>query len=482
MISFLFVAHKNTMNFAAVVYLPQELPTKMSEDAYGNCASTAETTAASSQVPNRSGAALEDSLFSLGRRTESLLRNMRFDNVVLQSRDEDMRNVLSKLEDELRSLEKMMGGPASPVKIHEGGEQEEASDRIKRLSSVTSESSHSSVDWAEVPTITASIGDVSQQKKKKSNEACPLGNKNELDFGDDSDSAHGLESVVLSAIAETTKNEQDTPIRGLFNWGIRADRRRLSSSVSSTGVETKSATSAPSWFRRDIRRQIQTHQKECDEASVLTDAHSVSSAPLLQLFGGGKKPERSQSERRLTVNDVTLFQKMFLRNTFSGAMEDNIPVIDEAAEGELPESPVNSDVNEVQKEKPTVAEVLSTLDIKLRGCDLSRASLQELHTLQARTLLDLQRDHNHSQIDYEVESLYIESQLKELRTKFAYSQREHKRKQRLLKEAMAKTKKASDREELLMEEVECVRTELFALNRELSKNDVPNTVATKGDA
>ena len=109
------------------------------------------------------------------------------------------------------------------------------------------------------------------------------------------------------------------------------------------------------------------------------------------------------------------------------------------------------------------------LHLKTCGCDLAKSSLHELHTLQAQSLLDLQCDHALAQIDSDIESHRIDQELQELRIKYAYCQKENKRKLRLLKEAKSMIKKASDREELLIEEVECVHTELFAMNQELSK-------------
>jgi hypothetical protein len=129
--------------------------------------------------------------------------------------------------------------------------------------------------------------------------------------------------------------------------------------------------------------------------------------------------------------------------------------------------------HEANSDNPPEDEVMQTLslDLKLRGCDLAKSSLQELHALQARILLDLQRDLSHTQIDHEVESRKVDLELEEIRGKFAYCQKENRRRQRLLKDAMNKAKRANEREELLSGEVECVRTELFALNKKLSKSE-----------
>ena len=51
---------------------------------------------------------LDECLCHLGRTTESLLRTMRLDVVVLGSRDEEMRSILRKLEEEWHMLEMTM--------------------------------------------------------------------------------------------------------------------------------------------------------------------------------------------------------------------------------------------------------------------------------------------------------------------------------------------------------------------------------------
>ena len=347
--------------------------------------------------------------------------------MVLQSRDEDMKRLVMELEGELQSLERMLADCDQQV----GGENE----------NYFNQSSPARLNYAEA-TIEQSSSDSIPQHINKD-----MTNKN-IDFGDDS-SREESDSLDLSTISTPVNAPNKHPHRRMFQWGKReqpSDRQRLSSSLGSTASESNSTThTTPVWHRRGNSRK-----QSADEESISSQALSVSSAPIFQWFSDSNRSRRhSETER----HDDNLFNRMFLRHSMISS-HNGVP---------------RTHSHEFMEENPKRRETqqLQTLNLKLRGCDLAKSSLQELHTLQSRNLLDLQRDHIHTQIDHEVQSNNIDTQLEEMRSKFIYCQRENKRRLRLLKEAMGKAKKANDREELLLEEVECVRTELFALNGKL---------------
>lgn len=373
------------------------------------------------------------------------MRNMRFDNVVLQSRDEDMRRLLLELEDELRSLEKMLDDCNELSDKREGKEGQEQFNHSSpaRLNYFP--------DWGDKSKQSSSRNNVPEHIKKD------MVNKN-IDFGDDS-SRDGTDSVDLSTITGTTNTPNKlSQLQRIFQWGKQesSDRQRLRSSLGSTASESYSTATAPMASRRNDR-QSQLSKKQADEESISSHAMSVNSAPLFQWFGDHKRSRRRRSE--MDMHNGNLFNRMFQRNSFNSANGTGFSKTDEIIGEKSSIFQENSAIHE--------AELLSSLDLKLRGCDLAKSSLQELHTLKSRTLLDLERDHIHTQIENDVQSNAIDDQLREIRDKYAYCQKENKRRQRLLKEAIVKAKKANNREELLLGEIECVRTELFTINQML---------------
>ena len=420
-----------------------DLPLKASDSTHAMSYSTAETTAcnSSAHVPRRGSAGLEESIHRLERQTEYLIRNMRFDNVALQSRDEDMRKIIVELEDELTSLQKIMIDESNSSCKNLGSE-----DKI-----------------VEAPLNSGNL--ISHEKKKDD-----ILNKS-IELSDTSQD--GIESLDLSISARSTIGEKDLRtkqhFRGIFNWGSKGkDRRRLSSSISSTASESNS-TAGSNAGRRRRRNKEYEKQSPLDEDSVASHAASVSSAPLFQWFGDqGRSP---RNHNGIGKHNNNIFNRMFQRKSMNGIDKNGISSMNGISE----ENSSHSNTSHIQQdaiESETIkSKVLQQLDLKLNGCDLAKSSLHELHTLQARSLLDWQQYHAHKQIDYEVESNRVDAKLEEIRNKFAYCQKENKRRQRLLKEAMEKAKKANNRAELLQEEVECVRTELFALNRRLSQSE-----------
>ena len=414
-----------------------DLPLKASDATHAMSYSTAETTTCNSSpyIPKKGPAGLEESIDRLERQTEYLIRNMCFDNVALQSRDEDMRKTIVNLEDELRSLQKMIDESDSSCK-NLGSEEEIAGP----LNSENNLISH-------------------QQKRGE------LINKNS-ELNDISQDSLDLPMGSASASEKDTHTKQQ--FRGIFHWGNKGqDRKRLSSSLGSTASESNSTVGSIAGRRRTRNVDANKEQSALDEVSLTSHAASVSSAPLFQWFGDPDKSRRRECERVKRRSNV--FHKLFQRHPMNDVDNDGISNLAEITEENSRRNNMPYNKQDDFESEAVRANILHSLNLKLRGCDLAKSSLNELHTLQSRCLLDWQRDHTHKQIDCEVESNQVYVELEDIRNKFSYCQKENKRRQRLLKEAIDKTKKANDRAELLQEEVECVRTELFALNRKMSE-------------
>lgn len=472
------------MDFTGFTASPSsgELGQKEFNDAFGTCASTAETSppvACSPRVANRMTSGLEESLSTLGRETESLVRNMRLDNVVLQSRNEHMKLVLRKLEEELSALENMTVCPSAIGDGEEEGKKECGTENFpekppNRLSTTSSDTIISSVDWAYLPPKETQMNDISRSKRKGTHDLSSLSKNNSV-VGDDI-AREGLDSFEMPNVIKAKSNKNILPLRRIFRWGDRAtenDQQILSSSPGSTASESNSVsvTSVPYWNGKDKRWSSKNTQSKLYAGSILSVDHSINSSNLLQWLGDANRPSRRHTVQEAANNN--LLHRMFQKNNVNCKdphtnLDSNIDVAKKKKSTDCPASSNECKLN-AGCPKLSDSDMTEKLHLKLRGCDLAKSSLQDLHTLHARSLLDLRRDYTLAQIDCDIEAHHIDRELEGLRIKLAYCQKENTRKKRLIKEARNQITKASDREEVLIEEVECVCTELFALNQELSK-------------
>ena len=123
-----------------------------------------------------------------------------------------------------------------------------------------------------------------------------------------------------------------------------------------------------------------------------------------------------------------------------------------------------SAVIEEEKDQEDLTDEISTMQIKLRGCDAAATSLQQLVSFQKRQITDLQHERNRLKVLSEYESLLDQSELRSLQTQVESARAERERKEGLLKEAEKCRSVLIDKEEKLKEELECIRMELFMLN------------------
>ena len=114
-----------------------------------------------------------------------------------------------------------------------------------------------------------------------------------------------------------------------------------------------------------------------------------------------------------------------------------------------------------------LSDAISTMQVKLRGCDSAASSLQQLLSYQKRQIIDLKRERNRLKLISDFETQHSQSELQSLRIQVESAQVERKRKIRLLREAEINKINAIDKEERLKDELECVRMELYMLNMQL---------------
>lgn len=408
-------------------------------------------TAASSDAPEA----------SLGRATESLLRTMRLDVVLLGSREEGMREALARLERQWELLERMREehdrkceekDAAEGEFVGEGGKGKEKEKRVA-----------SSIDWDGAATPTARTQPrstnqaVSQsmvvRKTEPEKVSSQLSNSN-FDWGGVDDSVHsearrasllGSTGESLTNIINAAPNEEareEVPIlRRLFprrdsgegRRGRKDDEGSVAASVGKNGNGEKG------WNIFAGEGNGNKKGEGTAESTGGNQGNMPAESPFRRLFRRNKELDGSSNTRETAETQPSPSNSSATNNSPNPAEEDEDPAH------------------------------LASLQLKLRGCDAAASSLQQLLAFQSRNLLDLQHERNALRSSSEFDSAHSERELENLRNRLAHAKVERRRKARLLEESIRKKKKAVDQEERLKGELESIRTELFMLHVQMSK-------------
>mmetsp|Transcript_15829 Transcript_15829/g.25975 ORF Transcript_15829/g.25975 Transcript_15829/m.25975 type:complete len:431 (+) Transcript_15829:218-1510(+) len=409
-----------------------------------------------------------DNLENLSRSTQSLLRTMRLDVVLLGSQQDESRNTLSKLEQDWVMLQKMLKEQRTKereekeeeAKMKKDKEQQPEDDVVVVDSRVMKQAQKapqphsrrhsSSIEWSEEDqevTRTLNLSDYSNQNHSNSMKSTtPNLDRSNLDWGapdDEMEEEDRRADRAAPRTVDTILNQADSngaPVKSMFGW--KRDRRLSTSSESSFF-----------FGRRNAKKQDRVD----DAASAITEGGTRNS-----FFGrrNAKKQDRVDDAASAITEGGTP------RNSFSwqtmfrwdgGNRNGGLVGIDEKNIGA-------SAVIEEEKDQEDLTDEISTMQIKLRGCDAAATSLQQLVSFQKRQITDLQHERNRLKVLSEYESLLDQSELKSLQTQVESARAERERKEGLLKEAEKCRSVLIDKEEKLKEELECIRMELFMLN------------------
>jgi len=379
---------------------------------------------------------LDESVDNLGQSTESLLRTMRLDVVLLGSQQDEARSTLAKLEQDWEMLQKLLLAEQAKKEQREeeermkkGKEKEETNggntNNNKQQPKFTPLRRHSSIEWSEDGSDNGNEHKQQTRNVNISDHSNPdSSNKSNLDHSNfDWGRMHDDELVQEDRRADQSapltvdnllkqQRGDDLPtVKRMFGWG--RDKRDYKVSNNSC---TPKEPDRHSFFGRRGKKQ------EGDDAASATTVGTVSS-----------------------VNSFS-WQRLFRRD---GSHE---------LTGEKKLQPSNSLASSAEND---LSDAISTMKVKLRGCDSAASSLQQLLSYEKRQITELQHERNRLKIISEFKSLQSQSELKSLRTQLESAQVERTRKIRLLKEAEDSRSICIDKEEKVKEELECVRMELF---------------------
>jgi hypothetical protein len=419
---------------------------------------------------------LDDSVDNLGRSTESLLRTMRLDVVLLGSQQDEARSTLAKLEQDWEMLQKLLAEQSKKerreeeeeeTKSNDGNNQKQQQPKFRPLRR------HSSIEWSahgseeggteqdnsepqqqQTTTTSRTMNLSDYSNPDSSNKSIQNLDNSNFDWGmcerDDNDeleqedrkadqSAPLTVDNVLNQAKRNNERERGSggsggddlpPVKRMFGWG--RDNKRDTKISNNSYTTPREQPDRPSFYGRRGKKQ-----EGDDAASAITEGtvSSVNSFSWQKLF------RRDGSHRNGMVNEKKLQQQQ----------------------------PSNSLALSSNTEKD-LSDAISTMQVKLRGCDSAASSLQQLLSYQKRQITDLQHERNRLKLLSEFESLQGQLELKSLRTQLESAQAERARKIRLLKEAENSRSICMDKEEKVKEELECVRMELFMLNNHLESS------------
>lgn len=445
---------------------------------------------ANNQLPNQATSSttttllnLDDTIDTLGQKSQSLLRTMRLDTVLLSAQHEESRSILHKLEKDWIMLQGLLDEQRRRAVENNSNETAAAADddpnnEQQQKTNNTQFRRNSSIEWSEgglesseqqqqTTLHSLNLSDSNPNNSSRSNNNNNNNNSNKkslddsnFDWGQEDDADNNeLQRVDRMAdqseplTLDTTLNsgqggDQNTngkeediddlpPVRRMFGFGRRGDDENGNNNNNRRREKSKN------------NNNNKVINKEPDTPSSLSSS----------LFGSGRPPFLGGSGRRqqLDKDDDASSVTMGSRNNFSW---QGLFRRDNGSSGKKTEE-------EMKKNAATEVDLsnsIATMQVKLRGCDAAASSLQQLVSYQKRQIVDLKCERDRLKLTSEFENLRDQSELDLLRNQVEQAQMEKKGKIRLLKEAENDNMNAIDREERLKEELECVRMELFMLS------------------
>ena len=397
---------------------------------------------------------LDETVDNLGQSTQSLLRTMRLDIVLLGSQRDESQASLLKLEKYWEMLQKLIAEQTEKERAEEDEKKNKEKEDENGGNNTPNEQfrRHSSLEWLEHSEKDLQQTNEVEQPTTRTMNLSDYSNRHSsnLDWGEHDDDELEQEDRKADQSAPLTvdnvMNQVESggddlpPVKRMFGWG--RDNKRDDNQISnksSAPKESDTRSLSASWFGR-TRGKI---EQEGDDAVYAVTVGTASS-----------------------VNSFS-WQKLFRRD---GSYRSGWGV-DEKLSPSIPPASAEKDLSDA----------ISTMQVKLRCCDSAASSLQQLVSYQKRQITDLEHERNRLKLMSEFESLHGQSELKSLRTQVECAQVERTRKIRLLKEAEESRSIVTDKKEKLKEELECVRMELCIRNMQLENSSREENIQVKQD-
>ena len=396
----------------------------------------------STSFTNSNSQQLEDALSTLSNQSQSLLRTMRLDVVVLGSQNEDMKQTLCQLESQWDMLQRMVAEENERKAMLEAEEEEEGETNKEKGGNKKIESS---IDWD------------GNEKRKKLEKQASISKQNNFDWGISD------EEVEEKGDAQgTTTNTSEI--------GNSGDQETLD--------QTNDYGNDKPWLlrlfgRKDRDRDNGTQQQPLEGNNKSIDDENIQqeeSQPTAQDSVGGL--QKFFSGRRNS------FQKQ--NTSVAGETLETYPTQQSESLSNAGSSNPAADNNSNNDEEED-AELIQALQVKLKGCDSAVTTLKQLLQFQTSNLYDLQYQHTNLTSETKFNDKYNSTELKRLADQLHFAKVERRRKARQLEDVKKKKKIITSQEETLRDEIVSIQTELFRLSMEIKKDEqLMHTVGENG--
>ncbi|KAL3772564.1 hypothetical protein ACHAW5_005307 [Stephanodiscus triporus] len=421
------------------------------------------TNSTASQSPN-----LQDCLSLLNQKTESLLRTMRLDVVLLGSRDEEMRNLLDRLEAQYELLQITLEDDDAKKKMKEVVEEEG-----KKSNAVVEEvGTEAIIDW-------------------NSNDNLDIETKGE-------DLRRAMKQSVVIVRSQSRENRERSKqlvLRHLGNDNVDWSER---TSESMKSCEVSGGTNSR---REDIGRisgsgddknnkRLLPRISQPQRNGNVGDVNSVTTSSSVKNAKNNNMKDDSESSRRWLQFGMlnfrpperesvqpTSFNRDSSHTTRNSATTEATPP-PQLSSCSLASSVDNSNSNpeeEVEEGESTVSLTTATprrlLRLKLHGLDMASSTLHRLLSYRTRELYDLRYQRSTLQSTTSFYSKRSKSELEKLRSELNSVKLERRRKMRMLEDVRYEIQVSSNQEERLRDELDNVRTEMCRLRIEMGTKD-----------
>jgi len=425
------------------------------------------TTAAAS-LPRSQSLMVTESLSGLGQMTQSLLRTMRLDVVLLGSREEEMDSVLAELECQWEMMQGLLLEEKRRRAEDDNEEGETTKAKTKDRKGDKKPTVLDNIDWDghdnedRLESTMSQSTIVPKERPKILEEENQLRNSN-FDWGSRRTTMESsTEGVTLSDLfnvigrTDGSDDGDNQTQQSKFSWSLFGNNNTSNSNNDGNGKNQKTVESQQLPFQIFGGKRRQENQNEEGSVarswvswgsnSVNTDKQAVvAQNPLQRLF-----QRRSMNEPLLNSDTIKSLSHL------ESSLNSSNASLTQATAQTTDSNDNNSNV--VDNEK-----CISSLLIKLRGCDSAASSLHQLHTYQNHNYCNLQYTRNTLQSSTAFTSAQNQTELQNLRAHLHFAKVEQRRKARFLEDSKRRKKKAVDQEGRLKEELESIRTELFMM-------------------
>ena len=378
---------------------------------------------------------LEDALSTLSNQSQSLLRTMRLDVVVLGSQNEDMKETVCQLESQWDMLQRMVAEENERKTMLLEAEEDGGTNKEKGGNN--NKKIESSIDWD------------GNEKRKRLEKQASISKQNNFDWGISDDEVEKSQGTTPNAASEVVNSGDQETLDQSNDYGN--DKPWLLRLFGRKDRDRDTDIQPPSEGNNKSIDDSNTQQEESQPAAQ-------DSVGGLQKFFSGRRNSFQKQNTSVAGETLETYPTQQSESPSNAAGSSN-PAAD------------NKNNSDDEQDEEEDAELIQALQVKLKGCDSAVTTLKQLLQFQTSNLYDLQYQHTNLTSETKFNNKYNSTELKKLADQLHFAKVERRRKARQLEDVKKKKKIITNQEEQLRDEVVSIQTELFRLRTEINKNE-----------